>query len=199
MWGFGSRGLCWETYPALTSPYGFLSCYQIRPSCRPKDSESSSNQEDVFVNDGVFFFFLFVLSLSYWTDCHSSGNRYNTLGKHFEIKICSVLKVMVLYGLWKQGNFHTAILGPGPWNQEGKIFKFLMCTEDMSVYFGSSECRVFFSKLGNNMKWGLRRYTGGKERAGKWEQLTEGKVFFFPRFYYTLDSNCKLIMETAAP
>lgn len=42
-------------------------------------------------------------------------------------------------------------------------------------------------------------FTRGKERAGKWEQLTEGKVFFFPRFYYSLNSNRKLIMETTAP
>lgn len=38
-------------------------------------------------------------------------------------------------------------------------------------------------------KQGLRICAGGKERAGKWEQLTEGKVSFFPRFYYTLDSH----------
>lgn len=61
-------------------------------------------------------------------------------------------------------------------------------TEDI-VYFGSNERRFFFSKLGNNVKWGLRICTRGEEGAGEWEQLTEGKVFFFPRFYYTLDGN----------
>lgn len=67
------------------------------------------------------------------------------------------------------------------------------------VHFSSSQCRLFPSKLGDNIKSGLRICTRGKEGAWKWEQLTTGKVFFFPRFYYALNSDWKLIMETAAP
>ena len=47
----------------------------------------------------------------------------------------------------------------------------------------------FFLKIRKQCEVGLRICIRGEEGAGEWEQLTEGKVFFFPRFYYTLDGN----------
>lgn len=87
----------------------------------------------------------------------------------------------------EKGTFHTAVLKTWPLELRTKSPQVPVYTEDI-VYFGSSESR-FFLKIRKQYEAGIEICTGGKERAGKWEQLTEGKVFFFPRFYYTLDGN----------
>lgn len=87
-----------------------------------------------------------------------------------------------------KGNFsHSCLkdLAPGTENKKSSS----ACVHRGHCLFWLIRKQVFFLKVRKQNEAGIEICTGGKERAGKWEQLTEGKVFFFPRFYYTLDSN----------
>lgn len=81
----------------------------------------------------------------------------------------------------EKGTFHTAVLKTWPLELRTKSPQVPVYTEDI-VYFGSSESRFFFSKLGSNMKLGLKYALEERKGQANGSSSPREKFSSFPDF-----------------